>query len=101
MDIVEAPPTRRRIPKWLVPLIGYGISIASLIWVFSKFPFGQLGDDLRRLEWAWVAVAIVVEVAVYFFDAWRWMVLLRPVGAPSFGRCVQAVFVGLFANDIL
>jgi uncharacterized protein (TIRG00374 family) len=82
-------------------LIGYGISLASLIWVFSKFDFAQLGADLRRLDWTWVAVAVAVEAAVYFVDAWRWMVLLRPVGAPNFGCCLQSVFVGLFANDIL
>ena len=101
MDTIEAPPRRPRIPKWLVPLIGYGISIASLVWVFSKFDFAQLGSDLRRLDWTWVAVTIAVEIGVYFIDAWRWMVLLRPVGAPSFGACLQSVFVGVFANDIL
>jgi len=82
-------------------LIGYGISLASLLWVFSKFDFVQLGADLRRLDWTWVAIAVAVEAGVYFIDAWRWMVLLRPVGAPTFGCCLQSVFVGLFANDIL
>lgn len=53
------------------------------------------------MDWIWVAIAIVCELAVYFIDAWRWMVLLRPVGAPAFGACLQSVFVGLFANDIL
>ncbi|MGD1069505.1 MAG: lysylphosphatidylglycerol synthase transmembrane domain-containing protein [Bryobacteraceae bacterium] len=101
MDTIAAPPRRRRIPKWLVPLIGYGISIASLVWVFSKFDFAQLGIDLRRLDWTWVTVTIAVEIGVYFVDAWRWMVLLGPVGAPSFGSCLQSVFVGVFANDIL
>jgi uncharacterized protein (TIRG00374 family) len=48
-----------------------------------------------------VAIAILAEAAVYFIDAWRWMVLLRPAGSPSFGCCLQAVFVGLLANDIL
>jgi len=101
MDTVEAPPKRRGIPKWLVPALGYSVSAASLIWVFWKFPFAQLGDHLRTLEWNWVALAILVEVAVYFADAWRWMALLKRVGAPSFGLCLQAVFVGVLANDIL
>jgi hypothetical protein len=101
MDTVEAQPKRRKFPKWLLPVFGYGIAAASLIWVFSKFDFAQLGERLRTLDWTWVAVAIVIEIAIYFVDAWRWMVLLGPVGAPSFGACLQAVFVGLFANDIL
>jgi uncharacterized protein (TIRG00374 family) len=101
MDIVEAPPKRQGVPKWLVPAIGYTVSAASLTWVFWNFPYAQLADHLRTLEWNWVVLAILFEVAVYFFDAWRWGVLLKPVGAPSFGLCLQAVFVGILANDIL
>ncbi len=101
MDIVEAPPTRRGIANWLVPVLGYTVSAASLVWVFWRFPWGQLADHLRTLEWNWVALAIAFEVAVYFADAWRWGALMKPVGAPSFGLCLQAVFVGVLANDIL
>jgi uncharacterized protein (TIRG00374 family) len=102
MDIVEAPPKKRReFPKWLAPAVGYTISAVSLVWVFSKFPYAQLGDHLRTMDWTLVAIAIALEVAVYFFDAWRWAVLLEPVGAPPFGVCLQSVFVGLFANDVL
>src|SRR6202034_3753329 len=101
MDIVEAPPKRQGFPKWLVPAIGYTVSAASLTWGFLKFPYAQLADHLRTLEWNWVALAILFEVAVYFFDAWRWGVLLKPVGAPSFGLCLLSVLVGVLANDIL
>jgi len=101
MDIVEAPPKRRKIPHWLVPTLGYLVSGASLVWVFWRFPWAQLGDHLRTLEWNWVALAIIFEVSVYFADAWRWRALLKPVGAPSFGLCLQSVFVGMLANDIL
>jgi uncharacterized protein (TIRG00374 family) len=101
MDIVEAPPKRRGIPKWLVPAVGYAVSAVSLIWVFWRFPFGQLSDHLRTLEWNWVALAVLLEFGVYFVDAWRWQVLLRPAGAPSYPLCLQAIFVGVLANDIL
>jgi hypothetical protein len=101
MDNVEAPPKRRGFPKWLIPAAGYTISAASLLWVFWKFPFAQLSDHLRTMQWNWVAVAVLIEFAVYFMDAWRWQALLKPVGDPSFGMCLQAVFVGVLANDIL
>jgi uncharacterized protein (TIRG00374 family) len=101
MDTPETPSGRRKIPKWLLPVFGYGLAAASLVWVFSQFPFARLGEHLRTLNWAWIAVAVIVEIGVYFLDAWRWMVILGPAGAPPFGSCLQAVFVGLFANDIL
>lgn len=53
------------------------------------------------MDWRWVFLAIVFEVAVYFVDAWRWQAICRPVGAPRFRLCLQAVFIGLFANDVL
>lgn len=90
-----------RVRKWLIPGIGYSISAVSLIWVFSKFPYAQLGDHLHTMDWNWVALAVLLEMAVYFADAWRWYVILEPAGEPPFGMCLQAVFVGLFANDVL
>ncbi|MDP9054550.1 MAG: flippase-like domain-containing protein [Acidobacteriota bacterium] len=101
MDTVEAPPKRQRFPKWLVPVIGYAVSAVSLIWVFWRFPFAQLSDHLRTLEWSWVALAVLLEFGVYFVDAWRWQVLLRPAGSPPYRLCLQAIFVGVLANDIL
>ena len=90
METVEALTKRRRIPKWLIPAIGYAISAVSLIWLFSKFPFAQLGDHLRTMNWWWVATAVTAEIAVYFLDAWRWKVLLvrlvRLRSAPAFRR---------------
>jgi uncharacterized membrane protein YbhN (UPF0104 family) len=101
MKAVEAPERRAGMPKWLIPTLGYGVAAVALVWVFSKFPFGQLVEHLRTLDWWWVGVAVAIEALVYIIEAWRWMVLLRPVGAPRFGTCVQSVYVGLFANDIL
>lgn len=91
----------QKLPSWLIPAIGYAIGAASLAWVLFKFPFAQLGEHLRTLDWRWVAVAIVVEFLIYVVEAWRWAAVLRPVGKPPLGKCVQAVFVGLFANDFL
>jgi glycosyltransferase 2 family protein len=101
MENTEASKKPRKTPQWLVPAAGYSISALSLVWVFSKFPYAQLGDHLRTLDWRWVWLAVGLEIAVYFFDAWRWGKLLVPVGTASFGLCLQSVFVGLFANDVL
>jgi len=101
MQTVEAPPKRRRIPKWLIPAIGYTISAVSLVAVFWKFPYVELTRELRAMNWTWVAIAILVEFSVYFFDAWRWRALLMRVGKPGYWICLQSVFVGLFANDVL
>jgi uncharacterized protein (TIRG00374 family) len=89
------------VPKWLAPAIGYSVSALSLIWIFWRFPWSQLADHLRTLEWNWVAFGVLLEIGAYWMDAWRWREMLKRVGAPSFGYCLEAVFVGLLANDIL
>ena len=94
-----------RVPRWLTSgwfpaACGYAVAAASLVWVFSKFSFAQLGQHLSTLDWRLVALAVVFELLTYFADAWRWMILLEPAGAPTFGACLQSVFVGQFANGV-
>ncbi len=101
MNPDPATPSTTKIPKWLIPAIGYTLSAACLIWVFSKFPYAELGAHLQTMDWWWVGAAVLLELVAYAADGWRWALLLAPGGAPPVGSCVQAVFVGLFANDIL
>ena len=101
MENTDALSRRLKIPKWVLPVAGYSISGLLLVWVFARFPFAEMGEHLRTISWAWVTLAVLFEIGAYFADAWRWAVLLGPVGAPPFWSCVQAVFVGLLANDIL
>jgi uncharacterized protein (TIRG00374 family) len=53
------------------------------------------------MNWWWVAVAVIADIGVYFWQAIRWRLLLRPVVNLGFGRVVRAIYVGLFANEIL
>ena len=101
METGETPQAGRKVLTWLVPVIGYTISLASLCWAFARFPFAQMGDHLRTMEWRWLVLAVALELGSFFLDAWRWRELLRPAVAPPYGAAVQSVFAGLFANDVL
>lgn len=101
METGEAPPAGRKVSTWLVPAIGYSISLASLWWAFARFPFAQMGDHLRTVGWGWLTLSVAAELASFFLDAWRWRELLRPAAVPPYGAAVQSVFAGLFANDLL
>ncbi len=61
----------------------------------------ELLPALRELDWKWIALAIGFDLAVYFVQAWRWRTLLEPVIRLGFWRTLQAIFVGLFANEVL
>jgi uncharacterized protein (TIRG00374 family) len=97
----ELRKSRRKIPKWFLPVVGYALSAASLIWVFHGFNLKQTLADLESLDWRYVSIAVVFDLSVYLSHAWRWNILLRPVARPSFWRSVQAIYIGLYANEVL
>ncbi len=101
MNTVEVPQAGRKVSNWLVPTLGYGISLASLWWAFAHFPLAQLGEHLRTLGWWWLSLAVVIETGSFVLDAWRWQQLLKPAREPSLGAAVQSVFAGLFVNDLI
>jgi uncharacterized protein (TIRG00374 family) len=90
-----------KIPSWLPQTVGYAISAASLIWVLHGYPIGELVREIPKLDWKWVVVAVAADLAVYLCHAWRWNTLLNPVVRLRFWRTVQAIYIGLFANEVL
>src|SRR5262249_17348214 len=93
--------TRRRFPSWLMPALGYTLSAASLIWVFKGFNWQQTLADFATLDWRYVTIAVIFDLSVYLSHGWRWNILLQPVARPSYWRLVQAIYIGLYANEIL
>jgi uncharacterized protein (TIRG00374 family) len=69
--------------------------------VLRGYDFRQLWSDFRTLDWKWMAVAVVADLAVYVCHGWRWNTLLAPVARLRFWRTVQAIYIGLFANELL
>jgi len=91
----------RRIPGWLPQALGYSVSAACLIWVLHGYPLNELGPAFRALDYRWVGLAVVADLAVYVVHGWRWNILLVPVARVSFWRTVQAIYIGLFANEVI
>ena len=43
--------------------------------------------------------AVITDVSVYLLHGLRWQLLLAPIQKISFAHCVEAIYVGLFANE--
>ena len=84
-----------------MPALGYALSAASLIWVFRGFNLQQTLGDFASLDWRYVTIAVIFYLAVYLSHGWRWNLLLRPIARLPFWRSVQAIYIGLYANEIL
>ena len=82
-------------------MIGYTVSIGCLIWVYWNFDWKTEVPKLLNTNLWWVALAVVADVAVYVVQGWRWALVLRPLDDVPLWRSVQAVYIGLFANEVL
>jgi uncharacterized protein (TIRG00374 family) len=88
-------------PSWLPQTLGYCLSVACLLWALHNYDFRDLSAAIRSLDWKWVALGVLADLAVYVSHAWRWNLLLSPVARLGFWRTVQAIYIGLFANEVL
>jgi hypothetical protein len=98
---MDIPATRRKMPSWLPQVAGYCLSAGCLAWVLRGYPTADLLPTIRSLDWRWVTLAIAADLLVYVSHAWRWNTLLAPVARLSLWRTVQAIYIGLFANEVL
>ena len=101
MESIPAKRSRPRVPHWLIVVLTYAISIASLVWALRGYDFSQIRSAILSVKWGWVLVAVVLDLAVYLVQAWRWLTLLRPVERLGLWETAHAIFIGLFASGVL
>lgn len=49
----------------------------------------------------WIGLAIAADIVIYMLQGWRWNLLLRPIVRLPLWRSIQAIYIGLFANEVL
>lgn len=77
------------------------LSVLCLLWVLLAVDFRRLLHEIAHLHWGWVTAAVVANLVSYVVQAWRWSLVLAPVTPVPLWRSVQAIYVGLFANEVL
>jgi uncharacterized protein (TIRG00374 family) len=102
-DALEQPtPSKfRLVMRRLRPALGYLLATAGLAWVLYDIQFEKLLGHLTEINWWWVALALVCDILSYTCQGLRWKLLLRPVGRISTLRSTQAIYTGLFTNEVL
>src|SRR6266545_7447877 len=81
--------------------IGWLLAAAGLIWVLHDIRLSKLAGQLAGIDWRWIALAMVCDVLAYFVQAVRWQLLLEPVGKIGLAQAMQAIYAGLFTNEVL
>jgi uncharacterized protein (TIRG00374 family) len=82
-------------------LVGYTVAAACLTWVFYDVRPGRLLQSLAAMNWRWVVLAIAFDILSYCSQGGQWSLLLRPLGRIPLLKTIQAVYAGLFTNEML
>jgi uncharacterized protein (TIRG00374 family) len=90
------PPLRRVLAR----AGAYLIAAAGLVWVLHDVAWARMLRHVAGLDWRWVAFGILADILSYVSQGVRWRLLLRPLGDLSVLRATQAVYAGLFVNEI-
>ncbi len=98
---MSSPPTPKppdtRLQRWL----GYLFAAACLVWVFYGLHPRHLLHAIKIEYWMWLAPAIFFDVLTYVVQGVRWSLLLTPVGNLRPLHATQAIYAGLFTNEIM
>ena len=88
--------------KYATNLLKIGVTILGLYLVLREVDLAAIVETLRRANLWWVLATFLLMNASLVLRAFRWLLLLRGVGASvRFGRLVELYFVGNFFNMFL
>ena len=96
-DSPRSPGPRR----WPRTALGYGLALVCLYWVLRDLDPGELLRRVASMNLLLLAAAILFNALSYLFQGLRWKLLLRPVGTVTVLRTTQAIYAGLFVNEML
>ncbi|MBK8899870.1 MAG: flippase-like domain-containing protein [Anaerolineaceae bacterium] len=88
--------------KHLGTIIKISITLLALLYVSTQVDFYDIGQRLLQANLVWVLVGFLLVNFSLVVRAYRWLLLLRGIGAPiKFGRLVSLYFAAQFFNSVL
>jgi glycosyltransferase 2 family protein len=102
VDPMETRAKRRKMPGWLPQTLGYGASVACVVWILHRYSIREdLLPAIHDLDWRWMSVSLAAHFAILVTQAWRWNVLLAPVVEANLGRTTQSIYIGQLFSQVL
>jgi glycosyltransferase 2 family protein len=90
---------KRNIFKVINFFIFLSIGLILLYFAFKGINFESLVHDLKSANYTWVGLSLVFAFFAYLSRAYRWKLLIEPLGYnPSFKNVYHAVMVGYISN---
>lgn len=77
------------------------LSVALIAWFLSGVDLNELKHVLGRAHPGWIMAAVLTVLLTYLIRAWRWQVLLAPIGGASFRNSFRITVMGFTATNLL
>lgn len=95
-----------RFRKITINILKYSITLgiaAFLLWyVYKDLSLESLLLQFENINYNWIAVSIFLALLSHYLRAYRWNILLKPLGYDlKTSRTFIAVMVGYFANNLV
>lgn len=86
----------------LLTVLKVGVTAGGIAFILSKIEPAQTLSLLLQTDLRWAAVALLLVMSSLVLRAYRWLLLLRGLGAsPPFEKLARLYFVGHFFNAFL
>ena len=95
---VERP---NKFRSWAIIAITNILSLVCMVWVLKNAGLHRIWGEIGHMHWAWVSLAVACDITVYLLHGWRWKLMLRPIAQVPFLETLEAIYVGLFTNEVL
>jgi uncharacterized membrane protein YbhN (UPF0104 family) len=92
-------PQRAAVP-WKAALVG-AFTVALLWWFFRSVHLAEVWTAIRGAHPTLVAAAVLVTLQTYVLRAWRWRLLLAPLGRARFRNAFRTTVIGFTATFLL
>lgn len=106
--MVDQSPSAPAIPgpnrhRWWQTLLAIAISAAFLYWALKGIHFGEVVEELKRVQLLPLLVCIAIATSTFVLRIFRWKILLRADDGSSLpnGPLWHAIAIGFMANNVL
>ncbi len=87
--------------KTLYLMLGLGISLLLLWFLFRNINFTELKAALRGANYLWLIPNAVLIFVTMYQRAFRWRYMLAPIKRVEFSKLLAATWIGFMANNVL
>jgi len=87
--------------RWALPIIGGGVALALIFWLYRDLDFRRFIEGLRQASPGWVVVLGLAILLEQVLNGWKWRQILHDVKPVRTLRLTGALLAGYGANVLV